>query len=316
MSLVDYPSSSDSDSEAGSDSNSHSENKRAREEENGEEKGPEEHAGKRPEHMEKSLSEDFNLTYPLNGQARNTSITSSTTDLRTPANIDTPPPPAPLARIRTTPHIEGNWATFVYFAINPTPTLVETITSILHTATTHIPTLQAIPLLDNNDGGAPHYHVSLSRTFFLKVFQIERFVEVLRGRVRGGRRFTIGVSRISTYTNDDRTRSFLGLDVGVGFRELGGFHRQLQVMTRQVDDAVRQFSKQTYHETPAFHASIAWAPVPPSSSSSTQQPQSQLSVETTTHLKSFERALALERFLVKAVVCRAGNRVYEVPLDG
>ena len=79
-----------------------------------------------------------------------------------------------------------------------------------------------------------HMHVSLSRTLYLKVFQIDPFIQAVKLAVKdikryedlSGRgrltlsRFKIALSHFAGYVNDERTRSFLGVDIGMGMFEV------------------------------------------------------------------------------------------------
>nr|KAJ3423180.1 vacuolar membrane-associated protein iml1 [Polyrhizophydium stewartii] len=120
-------------------------------------------------------------------------------------------------RIRTVPHIEGNWATFVFVPRGG-------------------PHAEA-------DGDALRLHVSLSRTSYLKVFQIERFMDLVEKEIAqlAGGMFTVSFGGVSEYTNDDRTRAFVALDVAHGADQLAD-------LVKAVDSALAAFGKPTFYE--------------------------------------------------------------------
>ncbi|RUS21339.1 SNF2 family N-terminal domain-containing protein [Endogone sp. FLAS-F59071] len=117
-------------------------------------------------------------------------------------------------RLRSTPHVLGNWATHVYVEISVNSDLRDLLTKIITTAqgshsyndensTIH-------PLFSDraiNDGDGFHsegnllpssikLHISLSRCIFLKEFQLNRFTELLRGALEGRKRYWLDLMRI------------------------------------------------------------------------------------------------------------------------
>lgn len=101
----------------------------------------------------------------------------------------------------------------------------------------------------------------------------------------------------SNLTNDERTRTFLCLEVGAGHREvLSVVHAhlcprarcwpeepeltrraQLRALSDALTPALRSFRQQEYYEQPRFHASFAWVlldrPAARDSSSTSQSPE-------------------------------------------
>ncbi|KAJ3083052.1 poly(U)-specific 3'-to-5' RNA exonuclease [Quaeritorhiza haematococci] len=95
-------------------------------------------------------------------------------------------------------------------------------------------------------------HLSLSRTIYLKVFHINRFVEMMEARFKNRTRFPLSFTKLQRYVNDDGTRSFLSLDVGTGVNELTD-------CLKDVDAVISEWNQRTFYEDPKFHISIAWA---------------------------------------------------------
>lgn len=86
---------------------------------------------------------------------------------------------------------------------------------------------------------ASGFHVSLTRPVFLRSFQFEAFLRMIRERLRNAKRlvsqksisarfhikrftirFTLGLGRISSYPNSDGSRTFLAADVTVGAKQV------------------------------------------------------------------------------------------------
>ncbi|CAG8769812.1 13559_t:CDS:2, partial [Gigaspora rosea] len=91
--------------------------------------------------------------------------------------------------------------------------------------------------------GDSKLHISLSRPLFLKYFQIERFWDNLRKGFEDKKR---------NFTNDEKTRSFLALEVGKGINEL-------KTLLEHVNKVAKDFRQEEFYENPRFHASILWS---------------------------------------------------------
>ncbi|KAI8920980.1 hypothetical protein DFJ77DRAFT_496174 [Powellomyces hirtus] len=207
----------------------------------------------------------------------------------TSAPVASPADNVPERPPRTVPHIAGNWATYVYFAFRPSAELQDLLDRMMTVIRETVPTAQAV---DPLEGGL---HVSLSRTIYLKVFQIDRFVQLLGKRMEGRRRFPMRFQKIGHYMNDEQTRSFLGLDVGSG-------GQQLKLFLKDVDNVIQQFGKQVFYETPLFHASFAWAL------------GDALDTTFIERLKKFYPDLMMEHVVLDCVTCVIGNKVFKWPL--
>ncbi|KAI8838980.1 hypothetical protein BC829DRAFT_404141 [Chytridium lagenaria] len=92
--------------------------------------------------------------------------------------------------------------------------LQTTTTNILKSMQHVVSGIKAIPLVEGD------LHISLSRTLFLKEFQLDRFLELLKTQLSKSKQFGFSFSKLSKYENDEKTRSFLALDVGEGHQVL------------------------------------------------------------------------------------------------
>ncbi|KAK9719974.1 poly(U)-specific 3'-to-5' RNA exonuclease [Basidiobolus ranarum] len=191
-------------------------------------------------------------------------------------------------RLRTTPHVVGNWATYVYIDVSLNSEFIELIERINEKAKS----------LDSNIRSfAPKteaYHVSLSRTVFLKVFHIDRFIRLLRERLSERKRMLLTFSKIVHFSNDEQTRSFISLEVGSGSKELREY-------VDCIDQVFEQFRLPMFYETPRFHTSVAWA-----------VGGETINSHTCSKLQEFEEELGEFVFPVNEVKCKIGNQIHSL----
>lgn len=155
--------------------------------------------------------------------------------------------------IRAVPHVIGNWATHVYVEVVYSARQwscledvviaaadgidADTTVHSLLSATTMPAMASAVALSTSSTAAtssttaAPStmavelppqcLHVSLSRTLYLKLHQIDAFTARLGRQLQNERAFRMAFAGISAYVNDQRTRSFIGHDVGFGADGVG-----------------------------------------------------------------------------------------------
>ena len=136
-------------------------------------------------------------------------------------------------RKRQMPHIIGNWASYVSIEIHS-----QELNSLINDFLEKYPKID--PILN--------VHVSLSRTHYIKVFQIEKIVDLLANRIRL-EKFNLNLSGTSIYFNDDRSRQFLAIDV---FNE----DDKMLILLEKVDKVLEKFGLEKYYENPKFHFSV------------------------------------------------------------
>lgn len=104
--------------------------------------------------------------------------------------------------VKQVDHLIGDWPTFVYIDLSE---LLDQdfIARVVDTSIESHPFLQKIT----------QWHISLSRTVHLKVFQISSFVKSMAKKLNGFQRFHVGLNGYTRYINDDKSKSFLGLNV-------------------------------------------------------------------------------------------------------
>lgn len=91
-------------------------------------------------------------------------------------------------------------------------------------------------------------HVSLTKLFFLREFQIEPFVRDVRKAIRAPP-FLMTLSDPQVFTNEDKSRSFCGVPVQ------GGLGLVLQLI-RQFDEVLTSYHKEVYYNPPIPHGTI------------------------------------------------------------
>lgn len=144
-------------------------------------------------------------------------------------------------RIRSFRHERGNWATHVFFPYFPDEEFLELLDEMMEVAASH-----GVPLTRVED-----YHLSLSQTVVLKHHWIQPFVQSLRTGLAHCRRFLCSADKLRVYSNAEKTRTFLGMEVSTG-------HAQLLELMKIVDRTMEEFRLDTFYQNPSFHVSLAW----------------------------------------------------------
>ncbi|THU99131.1 hypothetical protein K435DRAFT_752217 [Dendrothele bispora CBS 962.96] len=172
-------------------------------------------------------------------------------------------------RIRATPHVDGQWAAHIYVSIKLSrrSALYTLIQKAFERARETVPTLRDIwDLRFSNESQKDELrktlelHVSLSRPIFLRAHQREEFKQAIRLLARNISPFKISFATFSVLENDEKTRTFLALDVGAG-------HHELKALVDGMTPTLRALRQNEYYSDPKFHASIAWALLDKSSES-------------------------------------------------
>ncbi|TFY73509.1 hypothetical protein EWM64_g10503 [Hericium alpestre] len=166
-------------------------------------------------------------------------------------------------RIRTTPHVEGQWAAYVYIPIllqeEENKKLRGLVRRVIRRAKDVEPALQVLgtsaPANGNEvaDSAVPmELHVSLTRPFYLRAHQREDVKRAMRAVAKTHLPFTASFATLAELTNDERTRTFLCMEVGAG-------HTEFQKLSDALTPTLRAFRQKEYYDQPRFHASFAWA---------------------------------------------------------
>lgn len=243
-------------------------------------------------------------------------------------------------RVRSFPHVEGNFATSVYIPVQLTEELRAFTAAALQALRVHVPGLKATQEATQGSEGscrtgaaapssvnvrpsravahppsasqrqtspAPSvdHHVSLSRTVPVRMPQIETLMEALR---RGARRFSAcdaGLSGLKVFVNDEGTRTFIALKIEQGSEAVCR-------MIAAVDKAFVMHGLQRFYAEPQPHISFGWV-------AGDCRPVLEPAAHAVSQTCLFRgRPLGDAHFKLKlrSVLCRIGqrvNRVWEVP---
>ncbi|KAI7898175.1 U6 snRNA phosphodiesterase Usb1 [Cokeromyces recurvatus] len=141
-------------------------------------------------------------------------------------------------RVRTIPHKVDSWATYVYFKVNLSNSeIIKKISAYLN---------NQVELMKEE------FHISLSRPIYFRKYQLDSFTSDIRNAVKDIESFNISFAQLACLTNEEKTRSFLTLEIGNGYNEL------LHCM-KSIDTILTQYRKPVFYNPPRFHTSIAWS---------------------------------------------------------
>ncbi|KAL5482667.1 USB1 [Sanghuangporus weigelae] len=154
-------------------------------------------------------------------------------------------------RVRTSPHVEGQFAAFVYVPVllKKNPPLRQ----LLEKSVNHAKNIEPALVCDWLDSPETHtLHISLTRPIYLRNYQREELKRVVKAAARVICPFTASFSKFAIFENDEHTRAFLGIEVGAG-------HRELEMLSKPVEPILKSLRQKGFYSEPRFHASIAWA---------------------------------------------------------
>ena len=144
-------------------------------------------------------------------------------------------------RIRSFPHEAGNWATSVFLPVEFADDidfllLQEKLINCLKPLEFHKMT---------------HCHISLSRTVTIRHHWIQDMKSCLEKEFSFMLPCACEITGIKIYVNDERTRSFLGLQVVDA-------ENRLEEYVQIVDGCFDSYNLAKYYRPPSFHISIGW----------------------------------------------------------
>ncbi|CAB3983844.1 U6 snRNA phosphodiesterase isoform X1 [Paramuricea clavata] len=152
--------------------------------------------------------------------------------------------PEHQGRLRSFEHFPGNWATHIFVPFDLPESFPEFLTSLQKAWPREASELHMCDLHD--------FHVSISRTVPIRHHWIEPLKELLQRGFQGKRKFVCDFRKVGIYVNDEKTRTFVALDVIIGVS-------QLKDLVQVVDKAFQEFGLPKYYDKPSFHASCAWS---------------------------------------------------------
>lgn len=195
-------------------------------------------------------------------------------------------------RVRSFPHERGNWSTYVYIPFVVTPSVDSFVDVVLVRLASIV---EIKPVLD--------FHISLSRTVVLRHHWIDLFVKSVEENFKYFPRFQISFGSVKIYCNEERTRTFVGLEVSEG---LDALKKSIGI----VDKCLAEFKLPLYYKDPSFHLSIAWTV------GDTEKKMLKLLPQLDNNFKQCVFANSMQwTFGVSQLMCKTGNKLYSFPLQ-
>ncbi|KAJ8975046.1 hypothetical protein NQ317_010558 [Molorchus minor] len=142
-------------------------------------------------------------------------------------------------RIRTFLHERGNWATYIYIPFKGHEAVRDFISLIKN----------SVPHIDLKE--VDDFHISLTKTVILRYHWIDTFVNSIKSITSCFRKFMILFNGIKIYCNEERTRTFIGLQTRTGYDSL------LKI-AEELNRSLGEFGLPPFYKDPSFHMSIAW----------------------------------------------------------
>ncbi|CAK7327502.1 unnamed protein product [Dovyalis caffra] len=194
-----------------------------------------------------------------------------------PERVALPPPPISLltppnslgaldslqkgqsSRVRSFPHVQGNYALHVYIPVNIPPVSKKEVVQFLKRISSLVPGLHAVDadvplaILCKDDQKfeqvalGREFHISLGRTVPIRVHKIDSVVVMLRQKLQFLKR------KWEVFVNDDKTRTFLSLEV------LRGGLAEITKQTESVNEVYKLHNLPEFYKDPRPHISLAWA---------------------------------------------------------
>ncbi|NWX42815.1 USB1 phosphodiesterase, partial [Steatornis caripensis] len=195
-------------------------------------------------------------------------------------------------RVRGFPHERGSWATHVYLPCKVQEEFLELLELLVSRARTYVSSLAAME----------EFHLSLSQCVVLRYHWIDPFVRSLKERLASFHRFFCVADQVKVYTNQNKTRTFVGLEVSAG-------HFQLLELVSEVDRVLEEFDLPTFYKDPSFHISLAWCVGDLSG-----RLEGQCLQELQDIVDGFEDSALLLRVQWEQIRCKSGNKYFSFPL--
>jgi len=147
-------------------------------------------------------------------------------------------------RKRTFEHMEGNWATYMFFPVQETEQFQREYDKV-------IKSLRRYFADDIHVFPVDSCHISVSRTVPVRHYWIEPMFEKLKTSMEGVPAFRYSFTSLKVYTNDEKTRTFVGFEISHGCEHFTD-------VVKKTDQIYRDFDLELYYVDPSFHASVAW----------------------------------------------------------
>ncbi|CAK9828185.1 U6 snRNA phosphodiesterase 1 [Anthophora retusa] len=142
-------------------------------------------------------------------------------------------------RLRSFKHERGNWATLIYINYEPSETMFSWISTIL----------EEMPVKCNIF--SEQFHISITRTLILKFHWIESFVEETKKLCKQTDQFTLELLNVQVYTNEEKIRTFLGIEC----IDCKGI---LTHFVKNLNKILAEYELPPFYEDISYHISFMW----------------------------------------------------------
>ncbi|XP_064399549.1 U6 snRNA phosphodiesterase 1-like [Halichondria panicea] len=207
-------------------------------------------------------------------------------------------------RVRSFPHVRGNWSTHVFIAMEMTQQEMACVNCLQQSLQKHLSTVEWFPLADR--------HVSLSRTVPIQHHWMDPLTHSLREKFKQRRPFSVGFKNLAFYVNEEKTRSFIGLDLVYG-------QDQMQSLVDDVDQCLAAYKLQEYYTDPSFHVSLYWCLGDITSRGSVHSRGTALVQDEWTMMLEDSQVEGSDKLTFELCVeearCKTGNKLYSFPLS-
>ncbi|NWW50599.1 USB1 phosphodiesterase, partial [Pedionomus torquatus] len=146
------------------------------------------------------------------------------------------------------------------------------------------------------------FHLSLSQCVVLRYHWIDPFVRSLKQHLAPFHRFFCVADQVKVYTNENKTRTFIGLEISAG-------HFQLLELVSEVDRVLEEFDLPMFYKDPSFHISLAW-----SVGDMSGRLEGRCLQELQDIVDRFEDSALLLRVQWEEIRCKSGNKYFSFPL--
>jgi 2'-5' RNA ligase len=194
-------------------------------------------------------------------------------------------------RLRSFPHVRGNWASYAYARGSDIDwgVLQRSVGRVLSTSLGH---LEFSAIEDP--------HVSVTRVVTLRHHWIDAFVSSAGKALSEMSAFSVFWTGFDVFVNEEGTRTFVGLGVN---------GHQLTDVVKRFDSVLEQFRLPAFYSDPSFHVSLLWCLGDHGAALREQVDQLNQVLERLVSEEGFEDSMDICEFEAKI-----GNKLFRLPL--
>ncbi|CAK1556270.1 unnamed protein product [Leptosia nina] len=208
-----------------------------------------------------------------------------------PTDLHVDDPKEHNGRIRSFPHVRGNWASFAFVKYPEEDIIYDLLEKIK---------IFVKPVCEPSFN-CEDLHISVSKTIVLKYHLISSFTTSLQKELSVLKTFAIGFDSVQIYTNEEKTRTFLALNADFYSK------KHLEDVVDKINRVLEDYSLPTFYDNPSFHMSILWW-------------NGDLKKSLSKQTKQLNNILLQEKKILPVVNiakidCKVGNKYFQFHLD-